>query len=997
MQPTNPPDDRHPSPTRFNNFDIETDADGRPRLLGRGTYGETYLARHRFLESLAAIKVISERFLSQAKAREQFLAEAKAVARLRHPHIAQVHDFGIIDNGLFYAMEFCAGGNLAEWMRTHGGMSPQQLLAVAQQATSALKCCHAAGFIHRDLKPANLMLASASGPLVVKLIDFGLVQTGPQSSGDASQHIGTPLYASPEQLKEQDVDARSDLFSLGMTLWHLATAQPPDAGTAAEIIGSRLSPASYAGRLPAALSAPLRSVIERLVEKDLARRPASAAQALDALNDAALAMGAPIFTDLVHAPEAGAARPSEAADAPPVEIEHFERNLEADFGMTQVLGDSASGRTYLAVSSAPGAAPAVIHVLDSKVCANPVLIDRVRQHVGRLAALKLPAVLAIRGMRSYGDFTAVVLDAPPGSDLLAALKVRGKVPVADARPLLETIASTCDRLTAAGLPGIELGAGQIFLPSAAGASWQPVLVPRFLALRDRAEAGESFMLDDSDAAATMTPDTLTETSADNLPGLFARLLYRVTAGRDSPAAASLSMQGYVAIPELSEESNRTLAQVIGKVIGYNGCGPLLGRVLSLEGMGGATATRTHSKTGTRSATAGTHTGFPRTATAGTQTVGRTAPVTPLATEPAAPPRRKMGAMLAVLAILSIAGTGGAVWWKNQPPTPPNPGSDARPGGALAIPAAAGRLAAGEIVRLKSDSLLGAAKFTVLDGPELAATRTAEGWEIRIPDGGLALPVKIVGEVAGFSPENLPAIEGRGELRKPIAFAPKKRMGKLTFNATQGCDYEEIVAKKTKTPGGAPVSVAEIARHSFPITAPGAASGELDPGFYQFTLYSAENGARPLRDGDVEVRAGSESAFDLPPSWVGTYSAELDAAGSAVAAPEKLTCKLTVTPGLGGRFDIAGRRWWCNFAKGNLDARGNFNFRLPWAGSEDELGARFDWTLTATRQADGTLRIEASESLKKNVHEEENLERQLGRAPFTKKEWSASGALRAARK
>ena len=162
-----PPEDSHPLPTRLGNFDIETTPDGRPRLLGRGTYGETYLARHRFLESHAAIKVIGERFLAQAKARERFLAEAKAVARLRHPHIAQVHDFGTIENGLFYAMEFCAGGNLAEWMRAKGSMSPAQLLAVAQQVASALKCCHAAGFIHRDLKPANLMLAGADGPLVV--------------------------------------------------------------------------------------------------------------------------------------------------------------------------------------------------------------------------------------------------------------------------------------------------------------------------------------------------------------------------------------------------------------------------------------------------------------------------------------------------------------------------------------------------------------------------------------------------------------------------------------------------------------------------------------------------------------------------------------------------------------------------------------------------------------------------------------------------------------
>ena len=155
MRPPNAPEENHTFPTRLGNFDIEVSAEGKPRLLGKGTYGETYLARHCFLESPAAIKVINEQFLSQSKARERFLAEAKAVARLRHPHIAQMYDFGVIQNGLFYAMEFCGGGNLAEWLRKNGSMPPRQLVAVAQQVASALKCCHAEGFIHRLIQMAE--------------------------------------------------------------------------------------------------------------------------------------------------------------------------------------------------------------------------------------------------------------------------------------------------------------------------------------------------------------------------------------------------------------------------------------------------------------------------------------------------------------------------------------------------------------------------------------------------------------------------------------------------------------------------------------------------------------------------------------------------------------------------------------------------------------------------------------------------------------------------
>ncbi|MEI6873420.1 MAG: serine/threonine-protein kinase, partial [Verrucomicrobiota bacterium] len=160
---------------RFGNFDLEVDGRGGFKLLGKGTFGSTYLARHRFLDTLAAIKVINEQFATEPFAHERFLSEARAVAKLDHKHIARVQDVGESGGALFYAMEYCGGGTLAERVVKHGACAVNELHLIAKQVAAALACCHEAGFIHRDLKPSNLMLAQEDAPLMVKLIDFGLV------------------------------------------------------------------------------------------------------------------------------------------------------------------------------------------------------------------------------------------------------------------------------------------------------------------------------------------------------------------------------------------------------------------------------------------------------------------------------------------------------------------------------------------------------------------------------------------------------------------------------------------------------------------------------------------------------------------------------------------------------------------------------------------------------------------------------------------------------
>src|SRR5437879_8639731 len=161
---------------RVGNFEVMNDSEGRPVLLGKGTFGRTYQARHCFLDIIVALKIITERYVADAAVRQRFLTEARAVAKLSHPHIARLYDFGEKDGVLHYAMEYCGGGSLADHVAKSGPVPLRRTIEIAQQISGALKCAHTAGFIHRDLKPSNIMLTAPDWRPVAKLISVGWAQ-----------------------------------------------------------------------------------------------------------------------------------------------------------------------------------------------------------------------------------------------------------------------------------------------------------------------------------------------------------------------------------------------------------------------------------------------------------------------------------------------------------------------------------------------------------------------------------------------------------------------------------------------------------------------------------------------------------------------------------------------------------------------------------------------------------------------------------------------------
>src|SRR5437773_8712294 len=299
----------------FGVYEIERLPDGSLYELGRGAMGVTYRAVDASLQRKAALKIIKIGIAGRrAEAHERFMREARMAAALRHENIATVFQFGIREETgqCFYAMELIEGETLEERVRRTGTLNVRTTIDIAQQVTAALGAAGKRGLIHRDLKPANLMLVSPEremapstatqrrgfnaalvaaaaslrrGPdrkdekVTVKIIDFGLAKTlntqaDPMSLSQGG-FVGTPAFASPEQFEHSALDARSDIYSLGVTLWFALTGKTPFGGRSVEEIHrSQRSDALPIDQLKAA-HAPsrLRSLLESMLAFEPAARP----------------------------------------------------------------------------------------------------------------------------------------------------------------------------------------------------------------------------------------------------------------------------------------------------------------------------------------------------------------------------------------------------------------------------------------------------------------------------------------------------------------------------------------------------------------------------------------------------------------------------------------------------------------------------------------------------------------------------------------------------
>jgi serine/threonine protein kinase len=272
---------------QFDHYQVATRTDGTLVELGRGAMGITFKAFDTVLGNDVALKVIDARIADNPEARERFLREARAAARLRHPNVASVFYYGTrkSDGQCFYAMELVEGETLEEHLRRCGRLPPAVALEVIAQVAKALLAVDAHRLVHRDLKPANLMLVQGS-ELTIKVIDFGLAKAaaaaGSESDITHGGFVGTPSFASPEQLTNVSVDVRSDLYSLGITLWEMLSGQTPFRGTSLEVSYQHQHAPLPLGLLEA-VPQPVVVLLELLLEKNPKRRFQNPAELLKAI------------------------------------------------------------------------------------------------------------------------------------------------------------------------------------------------------------------------------------------------------------------------------------------------------------------------------------------------------------------------------------------------------------------------------------------------------------------------------------------------------------------------------------------------------------------------------------------------------------------------------------------------------------------------------------------------------------------------------------------
>jgi formylglycine-generating enzyme required for sulfatase activity/tRNA A-37 threonylcarbamoyl transferase component Bud32 len=265
--------------------------------LGKGGMGEVFKARHETLHRVAAVKTIRPEYLDQPEAVTRFRREARAAARLEHPHIVAIYDAGEDDGTHFIAMEYVEGTDLGRLVKQRGPLPATLACAYIRQAALGLQHAHEQGLVHRDIKPTNLVVTHKGGVDVVKILDFGLARFVRESSEDtaltpADAWIGTPDYLAPEQARNsRRADIRADIFSLGCSLFYLLTGQPAFPGSnrtekLAALLSGDVTPVRS---VQPHLSADLAAVLERMLARDPAARyrtPAEVANALAPFTDA---------------------------------------------------------------------------------------------------------------------------------------------------------------------------------------------------------------------------------------------------------------------------------------------------------------------------------------------------------------------------------------------------------------------------------------------------------------------------------------------------------------------------------------------------------------------------------------------------------------------------------------------------------------------------------------------------------------------------------------
>jgi serine/threonine protein kinase len=590
----------------FDHYEVLTRDDGSLYELGRGAMGVTYKAFDTSLRFPVCLKVINATYLNSEVARQRFIREARSAAKLRHRNVASVFHLAIEGETWFYAMEFIDGETLEAVIKREGTLAPRAALEITAQVARALNAATQHGLVHRDIKPANLMLVKEDDEIVAKVIDFGLAKSALGVEGEDAAtlslggFVGTPHFASPEQLEEREIDVRSDMYSLGVTLWYMLAGQPPFGGSMAQVMSQHLSkppPFEKFKTLPAPVAALLRKMLEKAPE-DRFQTPTDLRKAIEE-----------VLGTLSHTP-------AEAKTAAPVEEEEFatlldvaakrpgETRFEAGvtiagrYRIVEAMGETNAGRVFRAEDSAQNR-PVRLLVLRQEVLNDSAVCTALEREVERLAQMHHPNLLGVFNFETIENASFLAMEWTNGFSLLDLLRARRELGADEAIALLKQAAGGVDYALKSGLTGLEFGLHQIMLhfdapferdkllraPMGRWPAFMLKLYPLGLA-RDlnsgRTWAGGQTMVE---GAAQGGPDGAD--AKGRYIRALATVIYELLGGTISPlmlGGAGMAASRYTPLSTLSEEGNEVLKHALDPATSFEGAQEFCNALAQPDGM-----------------------------------------------------------------------------------------------------------------------------------------------------------------------------------------------------------------------------------------------------------------------------------------------------------------------------------------------------------------------------------------------------------------------------
>src|SRR5580704_12103493 len=415
---------------KFEHFVIMRHADGSLWELGRGAMGVTYKAFDTNLRSDVALKVINAQFLNSETARQRFLREARAAASLRHPNVATVFHLGNSEGGFYYAMEYVEGETVERRIQREGPLPPELALRIIRPVSRALIAADRQKLVHRDIKPSNVMLVvdEEEDHLLVKVIDFGLAKSLVAAADQSvtvsmGGFVGTPHFASPEQLEEKEIDIRSDIYSLGATLWFMLAGRPPFQGSMASVINQHLNQ-----QLPSDVLVKLHPRIAALLEKMLAKqvedRFQSPSELKRELDD--------ILSDLKgQSPTLAPMRPPGIATSHPAGAATVGGTSTSGFATGQlirnryqIVGQSPFDKNLFKAKDLHSNRVVALRPIPLAVRYEATRLDFLRQEIERLRTIHHPNLLEVFGLEAFDRGLFIVSEWIKGFSLQELLRVR---------------------------------------------------------------------------------------------------------------------------------------------------------------------------------------------------------------------------------------------------------------------------------------------------------------------------------------------------------------------------------------------------------------------------------------------------------------------------------------------------------------------------------------------------------------------------------------------